>query len=269
HLYEGFSAGHATPRKKRPLQAITGAAMLLRKSVFMDCGGFYEEYRNGFEDMDLCCELRARGYTLAVAGESVVVHHASQTPGRFDHNSFNGELLMRRHKNNLKPDIHTLAALDGYQLEMGPDLDLWLVLPEAREAARSSDFDAHPSDVQSCRNLLEQEPLWRGGWYRLMDMLEAQGSLSEALLCATRCAMFFGDAVSRERLLALTDKAEGPESAAALRAALDSSGTAEQAEAISSIFRQQAEQAMAAAHAREDGLLVDILQQWLVRYGRS
>lgn len=269
HLYEGFPAIHAAPRKKHPLQAITGAAMLLRKSVFMDCGGFYEEYRNGFEDMDLCCELRVRGHKLAVAGHSAVIHHTSQTPGRFDHNTFNGELLMRRHQKNLKPDLHTLAALDGYQLAMGPDLDLWLALPEAKEAARSSDFDAQPSDVQACRSLLEQEPLWRGGWYRLMDMLEAQGKLREALLCATRCAMFFGDAVSSERLLALTGKVEGSESAASLRAALGSSASAMGTEEKLSVSKVRVQQARRAAYAREDALLADILNQWLLRYGMS
>lgn len=269
HLYEGFPAGHVAPRKKHPLQAITGAAMLLRKSVFMDCGGFYEEYRNGFEDMDLCCELRARGHKLAVAGNSVVVHHTSQTPGRFDHNTFNGELLMRRHGKNLRPDLHTLAALDGYQLEMGPDLDLWLALPEAREAARNEDFNAQPQNEEICRKLLEQEPLWCGGWYWLMDMLEAQGNLREALLCATRCAMFFGDVDSRERLLALTSRVEGPQSAASLRAALGASATASTAtgaEEKSSASKVRVQQARRAAYAHGDGMLAEIFNQWLLRY---
>ncbi|MDY0260310.1 MAG: glycosyltransferase family 2 protein [Desulfovibrio sp.] len=301
HLYEGFPGGHAAPRKRRPLQAITGAALLLRKSVFMDCGGFYEEYCNGFEDMDLCCALRARGYKLAVEGGSVIVHHTSQTPGRFDHNTFNGELLMRRHGGSLKPDLHTLVALDGYELAMGPDLDVWPVLPDAQEERRNRDFDALSASEETCRLMLEQEPLWRGGWYRLMDMLEAGGNAREALHCAVRCAMFFGDAVSRQRLLALTARVEGTDSAASLSAVMktDAFGTQAGASAghsadtiagqsaepgaqtartpaesggmaggIADITKIKVQQARRAAYARGDGMLAGILNQWLMRYGR-
>ena len=310
HLYEGFPGGHAAPRKKRPLQAITGAALLLRKSVFMDCGGFYEEYRNGFEDMDLCCALRARGRKLAVEGGSVIVHHTSQTPGRFDHNTFNGELLMRRHGSSLKPDLHTLVALDGYELAMGPDLDVWPVLPDAQEERRNKAFDALSASEDVCRLMLEQEPLWRGGWYRLMDMLEAGGNAREALRCAVRCAMFFGDAVSRQRLLALTARVEGTDSAVSLRAVMkaDVSGvqpgalpecsrgdaaaqTASQAAehatgqpgaqtahtsvesggmagGMADVAKIKVQQARRAAYARGDGMLAEIFNQWLMRYGR-
>jgi GT2 family glycosyltransferase len=305
HLYEGFPGGHAAPRKKRPLQAITGAALLLRKSVFMDCGGFYEEYRNGFEDMDLCCALRTQGHKLAVEGGSVIVHHTSQTPGRFDHNTFNGELLMRRHGSSLKPDLHTLVALDGYELAMGPDLDVWPALPDAQEERRNRAFDALSASEDVCRLMLEQEPLWRGGWYRLMDTLEAGGNAREALQCAVRCAMFFGDAVSRQRLLALTARVEGAGSAVALRAVMEADATGVQpgaspehaaghavvqtagqsAEPVAQTARTPAEsggmaggmaditkikvqQARRAAYARGDGMLAEIFNQWLMRYGR-
>lgn len=309
HLYEGFPGGHAAPRKRRPLQAITGAALLLRKSVFMDCGGFYEEYRNGFEDIDLCCELRARGCKLAVEGGSVIVHHTSQTPGRFDHNTFNGELLMRRHGGSLKPDLHTLVALDGYELAMGPDLDVWPVLPDAQEERRNKAFDALSASEDVCRLMLEQEPLWRGGWYRLMDMLEAGGNAREALQCAVRCAMFFGDAVSRQRLLALTARVEGTDSAVSLSAVMKTDAFGAQSGALPECSRGNAagqpverstaqpagpgaqtahtpadqtarpdgmadlakikvQQARRAAYARGDGMLAEIFNQWLMRYGR-
>jgi len=310
HLYEGFPGGHAAPRKRRPLQAITGAALLLRKSVFRDCGGFYEEYRNGFEDIDLCCELRARGCKLAVEGGSVIVHHTSQTPGRFDHNTFNGELLMRRHGGSLKPDLHTLVALDGYELAMGPDLDVWPVLPDVQEERRNKAFDALSASEEACRLMLEQEPLWRGGWYRLMDMLEAGGNAREALQCAVRCAMFFGDAVSRQRLLALTARVEGTDSAVSLRAAFEADASGGQATAspaaladvsadhsaghsvegsmsetaaqtahtpadqtarpdgMADLAKIKVQQARRAAYARGDGMLAEIFNQWLMRYGR-
>jgi len=66
HLYEHLPGTFAAARKNHPLQAITGAAIMLRKGEFADCGGFHEEYRNGFEDIDLCFALRARGLKLRV-----------------------------------------------------------------------------------------------------------------------------------------------------------------------------------------------------------
>ncbi len=138
--------------------------MLLRKDVFWECGGFFEGFRNGFEDMDLCFELRARGYALAVEGRSALVHHTSQTPGHFDHDNANGVLFSQRQGPRLRPDLHTLAALDGYQLCLGANLEHWLELPEAVEQKRNAAFDArYPADEEACRAELEREPLWRGG----------------------------------------------------------------------------------------------------------
>ena len=54
-----------------------------------------------------------------------------------------------------------------------------------------------------------------------MDMLETGGNAREALQCAVRCAMFFGDAVSRQRLLALTARVEGTDSAVSLQAVME------------------------------------------------
>ncbi len=266
HLYEGFPGAHPVPRNKRPLQAITGAAILLRKDVFWECGGFFEGFRNGFEDMDLCCELRARGYSLAVEGRSVLVHHTSQTPGRFDHDDANSKLLGQRQGHGFMPDLHTLAALDGYQMRLGFNLDHWLELPEAAEQRRNAAFDAQaPANEEVCRAELEREPLWRGGWHRLTAMLEARGHMTAALLSATRCLMLLGDDVSRENLLRLTAVVEGPDSAALMRAA-SSASSGDHREGTP---KARVQHARRAAYAAGDTLLAEVFNQWLLRYGRA
>ena len=82
HLYEHLPGSFAAARKPHPLQAITGAAIMLRKTQFEACGGFHEGFRNGFEDIDLCFALRAQGLKLRVESRSVIYHHTSRTPGR-------------------------------------------------------------------------------------------------------------------------------------------------------------------------------------------
>ena len=209
---------------------------------------------------------------------------------------------------------------------MGPDLDVWPVLPDAQEERRNKAFDALSASEDVCRLMLEQEPLWRGGWHRLMDMLEAGGNAHEALQCAVRCAMFFGDAVSRQRLLALTARVEGADSASSLSAVMKTDAFGAQAGALTGqsaeesaeefagqsagesgghtagqtagqtavrpagnsvaqtahtpaesggraggmadLAKIKVQQARRAAYARGDGMLAEIFNQWLMRYGR-
>ena len=191
HLYEHFPGKYPAARNRHPLQAITGAAMLLRRTVFADCGGFHEEYRNGFEDVDLCFTLRARGLKLAVESAGVIFHHTSQTPGRFDHDTHNSQVLLRRYAHSLRPDLHLLAALDGYRLCLGPTLKFWLALPVEEEQRRNRELGGENFCEDRCRRELEREPLWRGGWLLLAEHLEKENRQDEALAVMARCARYF------------------------------------------------------------------------------
>ena len=60
-----------------PLQvvdAVSGALMLLPRTLFARIGGFDEGYRLHAEDLDLCRRARASGATVACANEVQVVH---------------------------------------------------------------------------------------------------------------------------------------------------------------------------------------------------
>ena len=191
HIYEHFPGNHPVLRKKRPLQAITGAALMLRRQVFETCGGFFEGYRNGCEDVDFCFAVRRQGFRLAVIGESVLYHHTSQTPGRFEHDLQNGKLFYQRWRQDVTADMHRLARMDGYELRIGPTLSCRLGLPEVRERELDAAFAGAAFDAAACVAQLEREPLWRGGWLRLMDQLEAQGRGPDALRAGVRALSFF------------------------------------------------------------------------------
>lgn len=49
HLYSGFPENHPAVGRKRKLQAITGAAMLLRKELFFEVGAFHEGTATGLK----------------------------------------------------------------------------------------------------------------------------------------------------------------------------------------------------------------------------
>lgn len=262
HLYEHFPGNHPVPRKARPLQAITGAAMMLRRTVFQSCGGFCEQYVNGFEDLDLCWSLRRKGLTVAVAGQSVVYHHTSQTPGRFEHDTQNGGLLMQRWGQSLRPDLHRLAALDGYRLCIGPSLSCWTALTESREQALNAAIDGKEFDEAACRAQLEQEPLWLGGRLLLMARLEEQGRTRAALSEGMTALRFFPQVELQTRLLRLARK-EGLHDALPL---LIRSMQAE-LQGDAAPYRPLVQEARRRAYAEGDTLLAELLNAWLLRYG--
>ena len=82
HLYAGFPADHAAPSHSRPLQAVTGACMLVRQRAFREVGGFDAAYRNSYEDVDLCLRLRDAGHGVRYCAESVLYHLESSTRNR-------------------------------------------------------------------------------------------------------------------------------------------------------------------------------------------
>lgn len=193
HLYAHLPGDFAAAHAPHPLQAITAAALMLRKELFVDCGGFFEGYRNGFEDIDLCCAIREKGYKLRVEAGSRLYHHTSQTPGRFAAEQANSKLLAERYGSRLQADEHLLAALDGYELHLGRNLVSWLELPTAAQQELTASVHKPALDVAACRELLAREPFWREGWFLLAAHLEQQDKAREALELIQGCWWLFPD----------------------------------------------------------------------------
>lgn len=56
------------------VDAVSGAAMLIRGEAFRDIGGFDEGFRMYFEETDLCLRLRAAGYRVAFCPQASAIH---------------------------------------------------------------------------------------------------------------------------------------------------------------------------------------------------
>jgi len=61
-------------RSLQPVQAISGALMMMPRRLFDRLGGFDEGYRLHAEDLDLCRRARLAGATVAVANHLRVLH---------------------------------------------------------------------------------------------------------------------------------------------------------------------------------------------------
>ena len=86
---------------RRVVDAVTGACALVRRSLFLELGGFDEGFANGGEDVDFCLRSRAGGSISGVALRSAVRHHISASPGRKLRDEQNSRRLTLRWRDEL------------------------------------------------------------------------------------------------------------------------------------------------------------------------
>jgi GT2 family glycosyltransferase len=174
HLYEYLPGGHPLARRKRRFQVITAAALLLPKALFLEEGGFCEEFRNGYEDVDLCCRLTRRGLSFTCEPAAVVQHLASKSQGRFDNEARNSGLLVRRCAGCFAPDMDLLLAADGYDLA----LTEWFLPHPVLRPGRAAELAARLAamkDPGGILDLIEEEPYWNTGYEAITSLLEGEG----------------------------------------------------------------------------------------------
>lgn len=86
--------------------AVTGACMLMRRTIFEQVGGFDERYLNGCEDIDLCYKVRQLGLDVAVSYESHIKHHVSLSRGQVSlQNERNSQTLFAKWRREIKQDL--------------------------------------------------------------------------------------------------------------------------------------------------------------------
>jgi GT2 family glycosyltransferase/Tfp pilus assembly protein PilF len=122
HPYRLLRADDPRANHRRELQAVTAACVLIRPEWFEKCGRFSEEYRNGYEDLDLCLNLRKQGGVIVYQPKSVLYHLESQTPGRMRHDSENRSLFFRKWSDAILSDEDAFYFEDGYRIVSKQDI---------------------------------------------------------------------------------------------------------------------------------------------------
>jgi len=180
HLYEGFPANHPACKKRRRYQALTGAALLIPKTRFMEAGLFDERFINGGEDIALGLRLSSTGHILTCVPDSKIYHLASQTPGVHTHTANNAKLLKENYLQHIVPDLHFSAAKDGYQLALTPGLKVYLELPQRRRELFAKQI-ARAASTEELETLLEREPLYHDAYPQLASLYEKKGNIRAAV----------------------------------------------------------------------------------------
>lgn len=85
--------------------AVSGACLLIKKPVFDRLHGFFEGFRNGYEDVDLCMRAKKKGYNVRFVGRAEITHFQGRAGGTFGDTPTameflddNLKLLQKRHR---------------------------------------------------------------------------------------------------------------------------------------------------------------------------
>jgi len=82
HVHRQLPGSLPDANVARDLLAVTGAALMVRRSLFETLGGFDDGFVNGWEDVDFCLRSWSRGLRVRYEPLAVIEHLESATLGR-------------------------------------------------------------------------------------------------------------------------------------------------------------------------------------------
>jgi GT2 family glycosyltransferase len=175
YFFHAFPPDHPAVSRPRLVSFLTGAALLVSRQLFGELGGFDESYTNGYEDMDLCCALSARGLKLACEPRARLYHHTSATPGRWATETANKALFDTRWGPFITPDLDDILVDSGYEMQFNEWLQPHPVVPDSRRLElitwlRREGIGALPS-------VLDTEPCLGEAWDMLATSQKAIGDV--------------------------------------------------------------------------------------------
>ena len=69
---DGYAGSLACARE---VSVVTGACLMIRKSIFDEIGGFNEHYFTAYQDVDVCLRLRRHGLRIICTPRALLLHH--------------------------------------------------------------------------------------------------------------------------------------------------------------------------------------------------
>lgn len=83
-LKRGYTGYMHRASIQQNLSAVTAACMMVKKSVFEEAGGFEEELKVAFNDIDFCLKIREKGHLIVYDPYVELYHYESKTRGAED-----------------------------------------------------------------------------------------------------------------------------------------------------------------------------------------
>lgn len=186
HLYEGIPAASPLVKKRRFFQIITAACLMMPRELFIKAGTFDEEFKNGYEDVDLCVRLAKDGFRFTVNPDARVIHYQGQSFGRRDSELGNSQRLREKAFHLLRFNKNELLHADKLKQKLNP----WLVQVVALNPEDENRLESMKAKMDESQILaaLVQKPFWRGGWEKIYELLgeEEKKDFAESVFRFTR-----------------------------------------------------------------------------------
>ncbi len=98
HVMRGFAASDdgyfGSLSCAREVSAVTAACMMIRRSIYVNIGGFNEQFRTYFQDVDLCLRIIESGFRIIYTPRSLLLHYESATRGH-EYDFADRDLMLR------------------------------------------------------------------------------------------------------------------------------------------------------------------------------
>ena len=95
-----------------PVEVISGACLLIRRSIYEELGGLSSDYFMYAEDVDLCYRSAQLGWKAYYTGQAQVIHHGGRSSDSATRNNF-AAILMReslvKYMQNTRGNFYALA----------------------------------------------------------------------------------------------------------------------------------------------------------------
>jgi GT2 family glycosyltransferase len=105
HVDRGFPLSLWSTPYRRPLDAVTGACMLIRGETLRQIGLLDEAFLNGYEDVDFCFRARDKGWQIRLSNSVVLEHAESVSGNRVQHDEANYQLFVKKWKGKVEPSM--------------------------------------------------------------------------------------------------------------------------------------------------------------------
>lgn len=124
HAFEGLPRNESGYKELvktvRECSAVTGACMMIKKSLFGQIGGFDEKLAFSFNDVDLCLRLREKGYLVIYTPYAQLYHHGTTSRPYTEDNEEIRYFVKRWHDMILKGDPYyeqNLSRVKPFELK--------------------------------------------------------------------------------------------------------------------------------------------------------
>ncbi|QEM69759.1 glycosyltransferase [Geobacter sp. FeAm09] len=121
HIFRNFPADAPAVNKKRSMQCVTAACLLVSRQLFLELGGFDEHFRNGFEDVDFCLRAGQAGKKVLYTPHALVIHHEEQSEGRKQFDAQNMQRYLARWQGKVRSDDEAIYSAEGFSVQWHAD----------------------------------------------------------------------------------------------------------------------------------------------------